>query len=890
MNKKIYFSSVAAAVLLSACSSDELVPQQKEEVTDVFANRPKIEVAFGMDTPMTRMFGVGNEVKFSTEDQLGAVLVDKGETTSANWFDLMTENTHIGNNRFEYKTDLGKFVTDGTMCVGAWLFYAPYNSANTTGRGSIKYNLPVVQKYAPDFSEIAKNDFKFSPIVNLDGQEDGYFDKFTIRTISAFTYAGFKLKFDQAVKVQKLVLKPAANANGTSGTPSYDPFATQYELNMGNASATPVTSGLSAAVADLNNYPTIYMTQDERIAQQTKALMAKSPYIKATAKVSGATEQLIALDCLNSGLEASNEFEAYMLIPSDEYTCIRLYAYTDKGIYVYNINDECEAAPETSRPTSLPTATPGSITLKREYVWMHNIDNVTSNADYDAIADKCITMTTTVPNTSLSQPTETDGTVVISQEDLVAVINGIKNGGNMVVRLLGTDVKITEEVAKAIREKDRAKGDIQVIFNDVVEIEGSAEGYVLSDVTFNGGAKLTTGTVNMGSDIDIPTGQMLTVKSGATLNANTVASSGTPWYYKYDSIENYGTLNAKVTGLEIGTVKNYGTLTVEKNATINTLINSAAVTVNEGATLTTAFTNNSITGTCITNNGTIMVTNPSSNSATIINNSLINVTASSIFTNNGTINNNADAKIISGQKGLDGAIINNVGTIDNDGLLYCYNNNSGASGQNIINNTGTINANAASTTYITTNSFQDETSGTRATGMKMGVIKLASRNEDVSVTETKQKGYIVWETSEPVIRHLDGDKYNKVILKAAATVSDSNVRYIETNANELTINTSKVQELVFSPAGATTILKTITATVGYLEIANGKMVKLPTNNNIEIKEVNNGTSKTTAEIKNGGTLLVGGDLYSTIDSCPTEGTFAAGDGGVTAFHWGHTRP
>lgn len=888
MNKKFYFSSVAAVALLSACSSDELAPQQKEEVADILASRPKIEVSFGLDAPATRMFGGVNDkgyyvVKFDTKDVLGAVLVDQGKSTPANYYDLVASNTHIGNNRFAYNTVTGKFETPSTMCVGSWLFYTPYKEENTTSRGSIKFNIPIVQTYAQDFTKLAVKDFRFSPIVNLTGSEDGYFE-YNIPTVSAYTYANIVLKFPKAVTVQKLVLKPSGQADGTT----YDPFAATYELNMGTATGT--TAGLAAAVAELNKPFAPGETIEGRLEESKNALLAKAPYLKATVASGSDTEQLIALNCLDSELQPSTDFKSFMLIPSGEYTCIRLYAYTDDGIYVYNINDECEAVAGT-RPNSLCAGETG-ITLKREVVTLHNIAGYTTegngaNADYAALTTKYIKMETKKTNPQLQATTETEGTVVISQKDLLAVINGISDAGNMNVRVLGDMVKITKEVADAIvAAEKRVNGDIQLIFDKEVEIEGTAEGYTLTDVTFAGDAKLTTGTVNLGVDINIPSGKKLTVNSGATLNANTVAGTGTTSSYIYDKIVNNGTLNADVAALEIGTVENNATLTVKKNAEISTLTNAGTTTVNTGVTLTTAFTNSRVGGgATILNNGTIKVDGTSSNSNNLTNNGEIHV-QSVTLTNTGTINNKVNAKIISGVAGGNAACIKNEGTIENYGFLYCYNSDT-SSTSNTIENTAIIYAKENSTTYITKNSSAVEnTNGTKDENMKMGVINLDNRNEDISVTTPANKGYIVWTTSETNIAHKTGDKYNKVILTADATIQDQAVRYIETSAQKLTINISKVQELTFKDDAT---LSTNGTTVGYLEIASGKVVKVPTENKIGIEDVysSDNNSKTAAQINNNGTLLVGGDLYSSaITACPAKGIFAAGDGGTTAFHWG----
>lgn len=921
MNKKLIFTSLATTALLAACTSEELVPQANE-VADVLASRPKIDVAFNLNAPATRMQGFGTgiggdnfRIGFTKEDELGAVLVDQGKANPANYYDLVTSNTHIGNNRFEYKEDKGKFETAGTMCVGAWLFYAQFNEANTRNRGAIEYEIPIVQEYAQDFTKMAEKDFRFTPIVNLSGYDDGYFNDFNLPTISAYTYANVKLTFPKAVKVQKLVLKPYQD--GTTGGPlqiggtNYDPFSSKYALN--------VPGGLSKAVAQLNqkfpwNYAIDakgnklwYYSMQDCLDDQADKLLAKDNYIQATV-ATGKDEQLIALNCLEANLEADKNFQAYMLIPSGKYDGIRLYAYTDQGVYAYNINDENEAATEKERKENTKftyNKDESHITLKREQVSLHNIKAL----EGDYAATKAIAMTEVKTNADLQKAQETEGTVVISQKDLKAVIDGISNKGTMNVRVLGNMVEITEEIAEAIAAKESKIGDIQVVFDKSINVIGTPEGYNLTDITFNGGAVLKTGTVNIDEHIDIPANQTFTVNSGATLNVNKVAyklmdGNKIKEQYFYTNFQNNGTMKLDVVNLTIGSITNNGTLNVEKPATVTTITNNAKKTITVNAKLNTTVKNSGN----ITNNADTLniVGAQSGNHGTIVNNKTIHIKSATLL-NSGTIENKSGAKIISGEATQNNALLNNTGTIENDGFLYCYN------GENFIYNVGIINANAGSTTYITRNSIKAEydyrdadgnevkgvatngiyTEGDNTLRQKLGTINMENRDEDISVTTPQYQGYLTYtaKATDTFTTTKTGDKFNKLILTAESkevSVNYQRVKYIVSSTPKLNIKNMKLQELTFK---TDCTLSTDGATVAYFEIASKEnIVKIPTENVITIENViTNTTSITTAEINNNGTLLVGGDLWApTYSDCPTKGIFASGDGTKTAFHWGES--
>ena len=409
----------------------------------------------------------------------------------------------------------------------------------------------------------------------------------------------------------------------------------------------------------------------------------------------------------------------------------------------------------------------------------------------------------------------------------------------------------------------------------------------MTDVTFQILAKQTSGKVKLGADINIPDGSSYTVGNGATAeivkNANKTAS------YEYDKFINNGTLIGNSLDVVINIIENNAAVEFKKNANVTNLknIDNATAKVEKDATLTAAVNNISCDklhahgGAVVTNDGTINLNGTSENNAAskINNNGIIQI-KNIIWTNNGTIENAKDAKIISGDAHNDGGKFMNTttGNITNYGFMYCYN------GENFIYNEGTINAKAGSTTYITRNSKEEE-AVTETRSNTMGTINMDNRNEDISVTSTKYQGYLTFTTDLALIEYKGEDKFNKVILSNAnATVNDTKVKYIVTSGAKLTVKNTAVQELIFNN---NCTLITNTATVAYLEIAGGKIVKLPTENVIAIENISTTETSTKANINNNGTLLVGGDLWSSaIVECPTKGIFASGDGTKTAFHWG----
>lgn len=862
MDKKLIYGFLFATAMVG-CTNEEFA--EKQQAGDFGLDRPVIEnFSFAVGQPETRMEGNHQTSWFTGEDTIGAVLVDYAKNTP--YYQVV--EGHVGNNRFVYNPSKGKFETVGTTVVGSWLFYASYDERMTTNRNGVKFDFPAVQTYSgTGYQEIAKMDFKTSPIVNLAGQEDGYFN-YEIPMTSVYSYARITMKFEEPVIVQKLVIRPTAVDATTS-----DPFSTVYTIaNTMVPQANVYSPGLLGEQGVLN-------AACDDMRNRTDYQTAKSNFINYLT-ADDANRDIIALNCLANTTE-SVDFDARMAIPAGKYNNLAVYAYTNKGVYKYDVNNANVAAGDDYN-----SGAQEEFLLRRQYgVALHNVNGVKVPGQKEYLE-----MTTTLDYTQLASTEETDGTVVISQEDLIAVINGIDRSQEVKIRVLGDAVKINQEVMTALKAKVADYPGAYLSFKDTdgqIEVIGNTSAgdpLMLQDITFNGGAKLTSGYANVNEDVIIPSNQSFTVNAGTTLTFTT--EDGT-----YTGIINNGNVifdNNNNNVITVAAIRsNLGTITINTPVKITTTLKNDKDVM---AGLTGTIINNStldLNGTStnngkITNEGIINLTKESTSNGEIVNNETINI--SSILTNKGRINNNDGAILL--VKGDATAALNNEGVITNLGDMYCH------EGYNTINNTGEIYAKAGSTTYITTNSKEDEsTTATNNVINKMGEIFCDSRNVDVSVTKANQKGYISYNlpadktelTVEP------GDKFNKVYLNGDCVLNHESVNFVvvEAEANVTLGSQKNYQEFTFNKDAFVYSMPEYKNQIAQLVVAEGVRVKVPTENAIGVYGVRSTTTWTFAQIINKGTILVGGEFWSQL-ARPTTGTFASGDGQTSAFHWSET--
>lgn len=597
-----------------------------------------------------------------------------------------------------------------------------------------------------------------------------------------------------------------------------------------------------------------------------------------------------------------DKFSTYMLIPSGVYNEITLDIYTDKGVYTETVKGR--DAYVANRTSAGSPATDGKILLRPGKVSvLADIEGHTTKADDSdfGVSDylkvegivastNYITKTADLINyiNAITGSTATSTVEVVAQEQI-----GSEDKPADDTPIVAHRVVINQEVMDAIVAKEAALDqDIQLTFAGAVMTiignESNDSKLDIHDLTFDEGCEVISGYVKTSSDIVIPSGQVMTVKTNADVE---FACNNTETINKV-VVENGANISAAADKkATIGEIENKGTVTIAGTLDVTKLDNYATIE-NNNVILVTGGNNY---GTINNNNGTdadgkITVRGTFKNTTTTI-------TGTSYY---GVINNEG-LLLVNGTTSPE--LHNEEGaTINNEGNMYCYN------GDNKIYNTGTIYAKGLnSTTYITANSEANEvTTVTNASsGQTLGLLVIENRYQDVSVTTSTQKGYIQYtvkdeDLASSLFKWENNDKYNLLVLNSTMVILDANLngklRYVINNgAANLTLKEGlMLQELTFNTIST---LYTTNSDVAKLTIKEGVTVKVPTENSLSVYDVTTGSdSKTTAEFVNNGTLLVGGDLYTSIASAEAangsgarKGIFASGDGASTAFHWGTSR-
>lgn len=892
MKTKYILASLSLVGLFTSCQNEEFMAEQ---TGSMIKGRPTVNLTLENGANTRLIVGDNDAIRYNGADALGAVVVDEKTlwTVSAG---------HVGNNKFYYDESTNRFKTDGTTAIGSWVFYTQYSSDMTTQRDAITYSFKQIQEgdATSEASTAAGVDFFVSPVIQLDGYE-GEDLAFAVQTPSINTRAIIDLAFDASLditEVQKIVVaaKDASNA------------ATQFILKG-------KIENEKLEVADIKS-TTLASTQktaNETIAEKAQAMSNVGAYDAATlgsgfksivavqSGVANNQAKFLALDCISHDENATampvtnNNFKSIMMLPADKYKSLTLYVYTNKGIFKKEIKNP---TPEADG------AVDADFWLRRGH--RVNLADITKAAS--AVTEKLsIKSSNLIQNSDAAS--ETDGTVVLKTADLIAAINAIQTNGDVEINVIGDanhQTVINKDVMDALTAVKATKADVQLIFNTPMAIEGTDDANSpldLHDITFGEGATLTTGYAEVNLDINIPASKNITVDAGTTLTF-AEAANGTASYV-YTGLINNGTVNVEA-AISIATITNAGVLSIDKESALTTtaiVTNNGTVNNNgvwniEGATQNIVNVNSAAT---INNFGTINAKATTTNN-NVINNGNQTVSGTTItpegkgtinvmaaFTNAGTINNYKSSVVLVKTGTAASSALNNesAATIYNYGDLYCN------EGDNTINNTGSIYAKANATTYITTNTDAtgDFTTTNTAT---MGEIFLDARNSDVSVTTVSNKGYISFDVPSTVeeIKAETGDKFNKVYLNGKCEITSPAVKYIvaKAGADEVTLKGVQYAELTFNADATIYADPSTKVKVGKLSVAADVRVKLPTENAIGVYEVDftattvTDKCKTSATIDNKGTILVGGNFWSSL-AMPASGTFASGDGNTTAFHW-----
>lgn len=689
-NTKLLLGSLAIACALSACSHKDEAVVANPEAT--ISGRPQVNLVLG--SPAQTRLQVeadGASVGFTTNDQLGAVLVDSGigVNNAINW---EIAPGHVGNNKWFW--DGNQFTTEGTTAVGAWLFYSMYDEAMTSKRSGVEFSFPQIQDGAADLSMVANNNINFhiSPIVKFDGAEGDNLN-IPVQYASVYNYLNIKLAFEEAgvTSVEKIVVSatnkdnawvqfpakskvvntalPIAKMSINKGTTAVDGAVTNTTTLVPNHNGSKTkVNGTDYATYDAEDLELemyrayaelsdVTLTYDAEHSKWNDANYNwnESSVGNLTQGIGNAKYDYLVVDCGAHSKDLAvvdGKFSTWMLMPAGVYNSVKLEIYTNKGVYTKVVNgyDFYKENKVTNNVRGTATVSQNGIVLRPQALTsIANIKNATgadAQNDYLFIAKGAA---------NTAQPV---GDIVTNNAELISLINRIaKKSGNgvtaadpckvIIVKQSeingGTDaaigahgVVIDESVMAAIEAKEAAIGqDIQLVFegSEVVKIQGNdtaADRLDIHDMTFLHGCEVIGGYVSTSMEL---VGTKMTVKAGDVAfgtNIKVINRKSTP----QATIQQVEIKNGAAASIA-------GNLIAGEGAPIVKIyVNGGTLTVNEGVTLGVAAIENK-KGTVVVNGTVATAYTVSDKASTTTNNGVMTIagtTLNGVVTNNGTIN------------------------------------------------------------------------------------------------------------------------------------------------------------------------------------------------------------------------------------------------------------
>ena len=706
-NTKLFLGSLAIACALSACSHKDEAVVATPEAT--LAGRAQVNLVLGSPAETRLQVNAdGASVGFTTNDQLGAVLVDSGIDANGqiNWG---IASGHVGNNKWFWDGD--KFTTEGTTAVGAWLFYSMYDEAMTSKRAGVEFSFPQIQDGAADLSLVANNNINFhiSPVVKFDGAEGDNLN-IPVEYASVYNYLNIKLAFEEAgvTSVEKIVVSAKNTNNGWVQFPAKSkvvntalPVA-MMSTNTGRTEITDDVTNVTTLVPNHNgsvtkvdgtNYAT-YDAEDLELemhrayaalsdvtltydAEHSKWNNAEYNWNNSkvgtlTQGIGNAKYDYLVVDCGAHSKDLAvvdGKFSTWMLMPAGVYGSLKLEIYTNKGVYTKIVNgyDFYKENKVTNNVRGTATVSENGIVLRPQALTsIANIKNATgadAQNDYLFIAKGAA---------NTAQPL---GDIVTNNAELINLINRIaKNTASGATSVApcnvtivkqseingGTDaaigahgVVIDESVMAAIEAKEAAIGqDIQLVFNgsEIVKIQGNdtaADRLDIHDMTFTAGCEVIGGYVSTSMEL---VGTKMTVKAGDVAFGTNVEVINRVTYIR-DAVakvlvEKNGVASIAGDYKNITEIEVKGALTVNEGVTLGvaTLKNNKGAVVVNGAVDAVYKVLDKASTT--TNNGQMKVGADSEFDGTVANSGTINIVGNTINKANGVITNNANAFIL----------------------------------------------------------------------------------------------------------------------------------------------------------------------------------------------------------------------------------------------------
>lgn len=807
MRTKYFLTALALPAVFAACTSDELdTLNSKEEMK----NRIELQnVSFGTNGVSTRLAQGDNfnQLLFESNDGMGACLIDAPNATwgteeadHIKWYNLNTDRIQT-NYRYNYAE--GTWTSQANLVEGNYMFYMPYGIGQS--RGAILANLPTTQALAKDvngeystFGDVIAQSVKSgAPLVAgykflKEGDSNTKLD-LTLQHLYAYPKITLTNVLGKDVEISQIVLTMGDGQTFTVKAPfKYASAANQTAYTEadqnGNSFVDCFFDAATATEGKNGQWSEGEISNTE--AKTTASLLG-------SASEGGTSEQItIKVPDNKMTIKKDEAFSFYAVIPAADYKTnqLKVSLYTTDGKSSETTLGKC-------------VINPG----KRYPVEEYNADGVIETKGQ-------------LLSGAIQSLTDKGGVAVSSNEALLAAIRDFEPTAEkkeLEIRVVGENVSINNLIANMLRDKRTGISSSEIKFlNDVViDAAGNLEATTNFTVVFQGNVTMK-GANTIGENITFTSGKTITVAADAnvTLGGTTtgvlVNNNGTlnvPAALELGSVKNAGTLNLKQA--LTATVENTGTITATTaNASIvGDVTNKSIFNVEKGATYaqgTGTFTN--VKDATLNNSGTITT-----------------IAASQIIINHGTIENNANATLTANQSGsINNNIVNNSGKLTfhkNEGNIYVKTFSTATTVTAIGNKAGNI--------------YNDAE----------GTVIFANANQNVWKTLT---GNQVWPADAPA-------NYNAVIYKnATVTVTaaesiggESKLAAVKFIGGNLTVTGASAK--VLSLPKAIDIEGTVTFT-GVKDGANAAA--------IECKESTMTIAKgATLNLKGGEALTVAGD-------------------------------
>lgn len=626
MRTRHILTALALPALFAACTADEFETVGHQD--NGLQERPKLSEDFtlmtsGIQTRYAVEGSAGISFNFEKGDRIGAAIIDE-YVPSKEPEDFNVIYSLAGNNPFDYQGN-DQWTSNTQLGIGHYLFVYPYNPADNT-RGAVSYELPVVQEmYTNENGEQVLNaaveagNKAVAAAVLHEGE--------TVADISLknlFTYPKLTINFDNGEKVttvSQIVLK----AEGAEKFLVKGGFNHKVVAEMFNPSEKTSTILDGTYYGKWNNSPVAYVDWDKVGTKDFLIDEDDKDYSNAKGFTKIETSDYIIVKFPNNTKVKLNSItnnkyvEARIMMPSiedfTENTKIKLYVYTDNGIYHMPFYAQYKP---TGSPADNCSFTFGAKTTKDD------VEPALKRNTSNGLQTRALNAT--------DRTTEVDNIVTTIEDwnNLVDLYGDSKNAQD--IAIVGEDFAFDEtakwptECVFTIKTSVAVKGDVEI---KNVKVDDEEEG-TEAVITVEEGATLTVGN---------------------TLVAEKIANEGIV------NIVAKRENNATYTGVKA--IENKNELNVAENADATfELTNQKGATVTNEGTMVVSGEND---GT-ITNNG-LMTTGDFVNEEPEVKNEVI--------VNLPTITNAKDARILAEGK------LMNWGSIVNDGTLTCRNTTNG---------------------------------------------------------------------------------------------------------------------------------------------------------------------------------------------------------------------